>query len=268
MKTTNLTSILLAAVFLIRPPARGQVIVHDPTNAQIAIEHRIEEILKLVKLIEELKTTKDWLGNAAEVLDLAGLDELYASFQNEGVGLSRVEIAAAATTLDGTTYDGNGLYKPVGEIFQSRSGEFITRPDVFKPEAAIFGAVRDHDAVQEDVKARRAELRSGMQKTVAQIQMGTTHVEVLKANGMLTAQNAEVQATHWEETHAAEKVVVMAHEKEADKDRKEKAKEQEQAVEFHEALQKFIKMLRPPSFVPEPALPAKGTPITPIAIAP
>ena len=268
MKTTHLTSILLAAILLIRQPAHGQVIVHDPMNAQIAIEHRIEEILKLVKLIQEMKTTKDWLGNAAQFLHLAGLDELYASLQNEEVGLSRVEIATAATTLDGTSYDGNGVYKPVGEIFQSRGGEFITRPDVFKPEAAIFGAARDYDAVHEDVSARRAALRAGIQKTVGQLQAATTHAEVIKATGVLTAQSAELAATDHEETHAAEKVAVTAHEKEADAARMEKAKEQEQAVEFHEALQKFIKMLRPPSFVPESNLPAKGAAVTPIALAP
>lgn len=258
MKSNTIATILLGFLLVTQPPVHGQVIVHDPGNAQIEIANHLEEIVKLVKLIEEIKTTKNWLGNAAEILDLAGMDELMINLESEGVGLSRVEIATAATSFDGTTYDGHGLYTPVGETWLSRSGQFITRPDVFKPEAAIFNAARDYDAVSEDVKTRRAALRSGMQKTASQMQAATTHVEALKATGVLIAQHAELDATDREQNQAAEKVEVTAQVNEAAKELQEKARNQEQAVEFDEALQEFIKMLRPPSFVPEVKLPAKG----------
>ena len=270
MNTKKLITLLLAVLLVAQPPTQGQAIVHDPGNAEIAIANHLEAILKLVAMIEQIKTTKDWLGNAGEILDLAGLDEVIANLQSEGVGLSRVEIATAATSIDGTTFEGDGLYTPVGETFLSRSGEFITRPDVFKPEAAIFNAVKNYDAVYEDAQTRRAELRSALGKTLTQVQAATTHAEVMKTTGVLIAQQTELKAIDDDLAVAAQKAVLLDLQNRADKERQEKAKNQEQAVEFSEALRLFSGALRLPSFIQGSQPPAAGasshtttSPVTP-----
>ena len=258
MTPIKLLTPILGALLFAPPCAHAQVVVHDPINAEIAISNHLEEIVKLVKLIEELQTTKDWLGNAAKIVDLAGLDEVFANLQSEGVGRSRVEIATTSTSFDGATYAGDGLYTPVGETYLSRSGEFITRPEVFKPEAAIFNAVRDADAVYEDVQTRRAALSAALGKTTAQLQNATTHAEVLKATGVMLAQQAELDAAAQELTAAVQKAVLLDIQNRADQQRQEKAQDQEQSTEFSEALRLFSGALRPPTFVPTSESPFKG----------
>jgi len=259
MNRTKHITLLLAALIVAQPPAQGQAIVHDPGNAQIAIENHLEEILKLVKLIDELQTTKDWLGNAANILDLAGLDEVMIQLQTDGVGISRTEIAATATSSDGTSYAGDGLYTPVGETFLSRGGEFVTRPDVFKPEAAIFNAVKNYDAVYEETQTRRAALRSALGETLTQLQNATTHAEVMKTSGVLIAQQAELKAIDDDLAMAAQKAVLLDLQNRADKDRQEKARNQEQAAEFSESLRLFSGALRLPSFIQGSRPPAAAT---------
>ena len=146
----------------------------------------------------------------------------------------------------------------MGETFLSRSGEFITRPEVFKPEAAIFNAVRDADVVYEDVQTRRAALRSALGKTATQLQNATTHAEVLKATGVVLAQQAELDAAAQDLTAAVQKAVLLDIQNRADKERQEKAQDQEQTAEFSEALRLFSGALRPPTFVPTSEPPFKG----------
>ena len=124
MKTIALTILLLALPF-----GRGQVIVHDPIVADIAVTHNAEELIKLVRMIEEMQATKDWIGNGKKILELAGIDAVFTNLRTESIGISRVELATTATSATGATYDGDGLYAPVGETFQSRDGQTITRPD-------------------------------------------------------------------------------------------------------------------------------------------
>ncbi len=258
MNPSKLLTLLLSGLLVAQPPGQSQVVVHDPISAQIAVQNHFEEILKLVAIIEQLKTTKDWLGNAGEILDLAGLDEVIANLQSEGVGLSRVEIATAATSFDGTTYEGDGLYTPVGETYLSRSGQFITRPDVFKPEAAIFNAVKNYDAVYEDAQTRRAEIRSALGKTLTQAQAATTHAEILKTTGVLIAQQTELKAIDDDLAMAGQKAMLLDLQNRADKERQESAQNQEQAVEFSEALRLFSGALSLPSFTQGPRASASG----------
>ena len=245
MKTIALIVLLLAL-----PIARSQVIVHDPILADIAVTHNAEELLKLVRMIEEMQATKDWIGNGKKILELAGIDAVFTNLRTESIGISRVELATTATSAAGATYEGDGLYVPVGETFVSRDGQTITRPDVFKPEAALFNAVKDHDAVYEDVMRRRAALRLGLEKTLSQLQGAATIAEVQKTAGVLLSQHAELEATDRELTFATQKAVLIDLQNRADKERQEKATRQEQAREFAEGLRHLGTVLSPPVFVP------------------
>ena len=240
--------LILSAWFLTLCSAQSQLIVTDPGLTKIEFDHNLEEILKLAAIIDQATQTKDWLGNAADILKIGGVDEVFADLLNPGVGHSRTEIALSATTAEGTTYDGDGVYAPVGESYVSRDGQTVPRSDVFKPEGAIFAAVRDHDAVYEDVMHRREVLRAAIQRTLAELQAATTHAEVLKATGVLLAQHAELEATDREVVFATQKAVLLDLQNRADKDRREKARNQEQAHEFSEGLRHFSDAVRPPMF--------------------
>ncbi len=240
--------LVLTFLFLKLPLSHGQIIVHDPGNAQVALANHAEEILKLLEAIKELQSMKDWLGHAADIVDLAGLDSVFANLQSEGKGRSRVDIAAASTSAEGTAYTGDGLYQSVGDSFATRDGQTVARPDAFKPQAAIFNAVHDHDVVYEDVMARRKALRQGIEQTVSQLQNATTHVEVMKTTGVLMAQQAEMDATDHELQFATEKAILIDLQNRADKERQEKAAAQEQTRELTEALNHFGQALRPGVF--------------------
>ena len=243
-------ALFLTTFLLAQPFGRAQVIVHDAVLSEIVVSNHLEELLKLIAIIQETQATKDWLGNAKNILDLAGIDAVFTNLRTVSVGLSRVELATTATSAEGVAYDGDGLLVPVGETFVSRDGQTITRPDVFKPEAAIFNAVKDHDAVYEDVMTRRSALRSGIDQTLSQLQAATTLAEVQKTTGVLLGQKLELDSTDRELTFATQKVVLLDLQNRADKDRQEKATRQEQTREFTEGLRHLGDMLSPPSFVP------------------
>ena len=223
--------------------------VETPVLNSITIKNHIEEIARLVAIIEQMQATKDWLGNAANILDIAGGKDVLASLQTVGVGQSRADLAINATSQDALIYDDFGLYQAPGDSFVTRGGRTVARGDEFKPQAAIFNAVRDHDAVMEDVNTRREAIRSAMQQTVSQAQAATTHAEVQKATSVLITQQAELQAIDWEATMSGLKAVLLDIQNCAAAEREQKAKAQEQGEEFSEALGKFTKLLRPPSFI-------------------
>ncbi len=229
-------------------PAQFVVVAETPDLNTITLQNHLEEILKLGVMIEEARTTKNWLGNAADVLDIAGARELLQNLQTVGVGQSRAALATVATSLDALTYNDTDLYRPPGDSFVTRDGRLVARADDFKPEAAVFGAVRDYDAVQEDVAPRRESLRAGIQQTLTQLQAATTHSAVQKGIGVLLAQQAELEATDRELTFAAQKAVLLDLQNRAERDRQEKAGRQEQAQEFTEALRHLGAALRPPAF--------------------
>ena len=74
MTPMKLFSLMLGVLFVAGPLARGQVIVNDPVAIETAMINHVQEILKLVAMIEQLQATKDWLGHASEIVNLAGLE--------------------------------------------------------------------------------------------------------------------------------------------------------------------------------------------------
>ena len=69
----------LVALALATAQAQAQpvVIAHTPDLDKITIENHLEEIAKLGAIIEQMTTTKDWLGNAAQIVEIAGADFCY-----------------------------------------------------------------------------------------------------------------------------------------------------------------------------------------------
>lgn len=227
----------------------GQVVVHDPLMEVLAIANHLEQLAKIGDSILELKLTKDHLGDAASILKIAGAGETLLHFAQTGIGQSRTEIAAIANSALAVAYQGQGLYRAIGSAFVSGDGQAITRPDVFKPEAAIFQAVANHDAVHEDVMRRRQAMRSALHSSLTQLQTAATHAEVQKVTGVILAEMAELEATDRELVFSAQQAVLLDIQNRADKERQQKATSQEQAHEMQEGLQRFTQALIPPSFI-------------------
>lgn len=246
----NKLCLVVLALVLLSTPLSAQILVHDPGNAEIAVANHAEQILKLLDMIEEMQTLRTWLGNAAEILDLAGLDPVLSS--SDSVGRSRVDLATSSTSAEAAAYSGDGLYQPVGESFTSRDGASVARPDVFKPEGAVFNAVRDHDSVYDDVMVRRQALIEGIEEAAAQLQSATSLVESKKATGVLVAQQAKLQAADSELAIATQKAILIDLQNRADKERQEKAAAQEQSRELVEALRHYGRALRPGTFLQSP----------------
>jgi len=227
----------------------GQLVVVDPGLELVTIANHLEQLAKTVETIQELRQTKDRLGDAASIHRISGASETLAQFALTGVGQSRTEIATLATSSLAVAYQGQGLYQEVGGTFVSRDGQSVSRPDVFKPEAAIFQAVANHDAVHEDVMRRRQVMRTALRKSLTQLEAAGTHAEVQKVTGVILAEVAELEATDRELVFSAQQAVLLDIQNRADKERQQKAATQEQAHEMNESLRHFTEALVPPSFI-------------------
>lgn len=227
----------------------GQDAVHDAILQLMMMVNHLEQMRKTVETIQELRETKDRLGDAASIHRISGARETLLQFAQTGIGQSRTEIATLATSSTAVTYQGEGLYQAVGGTFVSRDGQAVSRPDVFKPEAAIFQAVANHDAVHEDVMRRRQVMRTALRKSLMQLQAAETHAEVQKVTGVMLAEVAELEATDRELVFSAQQAVLLDIQNRADKERQQKATSQEQAREMNESLRHFTEALVPPSFI-------------------
>ena len=246
MKTPLLIAV---AIGLSLQTSLAQAIVHDPLNQAVMIANHLEQIAKLVETLRELRETKDRLGDAASIVQLSGAAETLVQFAHSGVGKSLAELSSLADSTLGVAYQGQGIYQAVGGSFLSGDGQAVPRADVFKPEAAIFQAIANHDAVHEDVMQRRQVLKTALRSSLAQLQAATTHAEVQKATGVMIAEVAELEATDRELQFAAQQAQLMDIQNRADKERQQKAASQEQAREMTESLRHFTEALKPPSFI-------------------
>lgn len=246
MKTT-LTLTLFLGVSL--ATSLSQVVVEAPALEAMTLANHVEHLAKFAENILELRLTKDRLGDAASILKVVGAAETLVQIAQPGVGKARSEITALADSAAALAYKGQGIYQAFGSMFVSRDGKTIARPDVFKPEAAIFQAVANHDAVHEDVMQRRQVLRTALRGTLSQLQAATTHAEVQKLSGVILAQSAELEATDRELEFATQHAVLLDIQNRANKERAEKAAGQEQAQEMQESLVHFVKALTPPTFI-------------------
>ncbi len=221
----------------------GGLPVVDVPAFLIAWTNHLESMEKYVGIITELATTKEWLGDASRITNISGAAQVLADLASLTVGRTRLELAAGADSSFAVDYTDAGLYRPVRQTFRTWGGTEQERPDVFKPEAALFSAVAEHDAVHADVTARREKLRTAVRETLVQLQGATNQVEVLKATGVLLAQHAELETVERETAAAANRAFLIDLQNRAAKEREEKAGRQEAASDFRESiigLQSFI----------------------------
>ena len=123
---------------------------------------------------------------------------------------------------------------------------------MYRKYGAIQDSSRNFQAVNDDVLARRATLRSQIATTTQQLQASTTDAETQKLTGVLVGYNAELGTVDREIDHAAAQVATQDAENRADRDRQEDARREERQAQMEESFRRYGEVFRlettPPVF--------------------
>ncbi len=208
---------------------RAQFIVDTPIARAENTLHHIEQILKIVQTIKELRETKDRLGDASSVAQVSGAAQAIADLGQ----------TSAIPRSDGSAF----------AVPSTPGGEPVNGDNQLAREQAIFQAVANYDAVREQVVRRSDALKVALKESVVQAQAAGTHAEVLKVNGVIAAEHAAREAAAWELDVAAQQAMMLDIQNRAAKEAAEKTARQEQSVDLADGLRHFTQNLRPPSFI-------------------
>lgn len=255
MKTAIL---ILSACFALVLPAHPQIPVTDAgVIAGQAVElartlemiaNQFQQITILTQQLAQAEFVSRVLGDPATIRTISGLPTLLGDLQATGSNVARIALVAGTTALDAQQYTGGGLFRPVGEAFRTIDGELIPRQDeTFKPYAAVIRAVANHDAVEQDVLARRQNLRAAIRQTLDALQAAATDAEAQKLHGVLLGQTADLEAIDRELGFASQRAIVQDIENRNDTQRQEAAAREEQAAEFQRSVDHLRQLLRPPT---------------------
>ncbi|HRZ55293.1 MAG TPA: hypothetical protein P5525_07540, partial [Candidatus Paceibacterota bacterium] len=217
MKTLILALCACCALVL---PAHPQIPVTDAgVIAAQAVElartiemiaNQFHQITLLGEQLTEAQFVSRVLGDPATIRTVSGLPTLLGDLQATGSNVARIALIAGTTALDAQQYTGGGLFRPVGEAFRTIDGDLIPRQDdTFKPYAAVIRAVANHDAVEQDVLARRQSLRAAIHQTLAALQAAATDAEAQKLHGVLLGQMADLEAIDRELGFAAQRAIIQ-----------------------------------------------------------
>ena len=212
------------------------------------VNNQYQQIMVLTNQLTQLEFLARILGDPATIRTADGLPALLTSLSSTGSNVARIALVAETTALEAQQYSGGGLFRAVGDTFRTRDGDVLHRQDdPYKPIAAIFRAVANHDAVEQDVLTRRQHLRTAIQQTLTALLAATTDAEAQKLHGVLLGQLAELQTTDHELSFAAQRTLIQDIEARNDRQRQEAAAHEEQATEFHQTLEHLGQWLRPPT---------------------
>ncbi len=234
-QTLPLLALLLAS------PASAQFVVIDPS----VLAQVVQEVAVTMEQLQQLKTEVDRLGDPAAVaLDAARV--LQRQLSLKGVARTLDEVQAAASGSAALHYDGNGLYRPPGEIIVTADGRQTSRVlEKYRKFDAVTQAKITLEDVMRDTEERRQHLRQQLQQTLGQLQTATTMAEVAKVSGVLNAQSAELAAVDREREAALSRVLVQHIENQTDGARQELARREERAADFRAASEKLANFLTP-----------------------
>jgi len=216
----------------------GQLVVQDPwVLAQ-----------QLIELARQ--------GDPAAIQRLAGWGELSQALGTPGVGLSLDQMQLATTGAAALSYDGNGLFTPIGPNLITPDGITAERvqPDYRKFEALIRSAA-NYLAVQADTEQRRLQLREQIRSTTARIEAALTEAEVSKYKAVLAAQTAELTSFEAERQAASSRVMVQQAINQNAAALHQQARSEDQAAAFRAANDQLTRFLKPdtkPVTIPAP----------------
>lgn len=256
----NLLSITFALAVLCSGRLSAQIAVVDGAQIQQSWLEHLEELARFKAMIDnqvlqitalsqqlaQITFVSTVLGNPATNQALPGISAVVTSINAAGAALSRVELLAESTASIAHFDNGRGLYRVIGDSFQSPDGRTISRQtDAYKPMAAVIQTTTNHDAVYEDVLIRRRALREGLRDTLQQLRSATTDAESQKLQGVLIGQMAELAATDHEADFAAQRAVIQDIANRNDRLRQQEARREEQTQEMADTMNRLAGFLRP-----------------------
>jgi len=263
----KIQTIIVTGSLLCVLSAHAQYIVYDPKlNTQTIlnqaqnlakyvemINNQIQQINTLTSQLKELQHYNQIFGDPSKILNFPSVSGLIQDLQNTGVGQAIGELQDLADGVAALTYDANGLYHNIGEIFNTPNGQTVARDqDRYRQFAAVNETTDNYADVYADVIARRRALKLEIAATTAQLRTASTASEVQKLTGILIGLNGALAAADKEIDQALSLSVVQDAENRNDKEKQELARIEEQRAEFTESVQRYSSTVRlsaePPTF--------------------
>lgn len=237
---------------------RAQLVVEDPASiAQDAanqivdlgkyiamVNNQVRQITTMTQELQQVTSYVRAFGNPAQLLNVAGANQLVASLQQPGIGQTLGTLQQTASGVESLRNNGNGLYQNITDT--SLSGLTVPRtPEVYKPFGALENSSANYATVYGDAMQRRQALQAEMADTVTQLQAATTDAETQKLQGVLAGQSAQLQALDQEIAAAASQVAVQDAANRNDAEKQQRAQNEEIAADRHDAFTKFGAMMVP-----------------------
>lgn len=266
---TKLVSTLVAAVLCLTGSLRAQVIVEDPVSiAQDAvnevldlakyvemINNQVQQLNSAVSTLRQIEHYVQIIGDPSQIVNLIGLDGLFAEFENSGVGRTLGELQQLASGIESLRSNANGLYQSIGETLQTPSGFELPRAEeLYRKFAAIETTAHNFETVFDDIGARRKVLKGQMVETGTQLQASTTDAETQKLSGVIAGQAAQLQSLSGEVELATSQAVVQDISNRNDAEKQRQARVEEQQAEHAEAMKNYgqtFKLSTKPSAFPK-----------------
>jgi hypothetical protein len=255
----NKRLLIIATTFLLAlPAARAQLVVEDVLSIAQDAVNQVVDLAKYVEMVnnqvqqintmtQELQQTVAYVkafGDPAQLLEIAGVNELMSELDLSGVGQTLGELRQTASGIQSLKNNAAGLYQSITDV--SFSGIEVPRvTDIYKPFSALENASSNYTTVYDDVTQRRQTLKGQMVGTIDRLQASTTDAETQKLQGVVTAQAAQLQSLDDEIANAASQAVVQDISNRNDEAKQQQARNEEIAAERHDALKKFGTMMVP-----------------------
>lgn len=259
--------VLIVSSLLTASFAKAQLVVIDPTAIAHSQANHVADLAKYVEMVnnqlkqittmtQQLQQTEAYVkafGNPEQLVHIVGADQLVTSLQRNGIGQILGNLQRSANGIQALQYNANGIYTSLGTTFTTPGGATVLRPEaLYRKYGAIQDSSRNFQAVNDDVLARRATLRSQIATTTQQLQASTTDAETQKLTGVLVGYNAELGAVDHEIDHAAAQVATQDAENRADRERQEQARREERQAQMEESFRRYGEVFRlettPPVF--------------------
>jgi hypothetical protein len=263
MKT--LTTLIIAAA--LTTTAQAQYVVTNPISDVLnevmhtediaktveMINNQVQQINALTQQLQQVEAYVKAVGDPAQLLNIVGADSLIESLKTSGVGQTLGQLQSLASGVEALRDNTNGLYQSVGATFTTPGGIQLPRAEeLYRKFAASQRTAQNFTSVYDDVAQRRAVLKRQIADTTQQLQASTTDAETQKLNGVLTGYNAQLAAIDKEVDHALAEALVQDIQNRQDREKQDQARQEEQKVEFSEAMGNYSKTFglsdAPPAF--------------------
>ncbi len=195
-----------------------------------------EQISNQVRQIQQFEDQLKRMGNMADIKAVVGFPELKLDLSLP----TKIKTwANGLAGVNGSNLFGDsrgGIYRAVANEFPDFDGAAVARDAAgYKPAQEITSTVDNFKDVQNDVYARREELRKAIAKTSDALQAAETDAEEKKLQAVLSAQYSQLAAMDSEVTlsaadiqvKAAESTAMTSAQNEADAEARRKLAQQE-----------------------------------------